>query len=411
MSHKLKIVLVNFLIALVLLFAVDQLLGILGFPSDVATKSGHRQNISKSLKSIEFDYQFSTNSLGLRYPEIPLDKPPGEMRILLLGDSFTEGVGVQASETFGNNLENHYSRELGSAVRFINAGLGGFGPIEFWRVFRDAGLRLDLDGLLIFIYANDLMDTNGSLSHEDLYTQHPRRQGVDKFAHTVFPRAYTVVSEARRILAREFRQHRGFVATVTAIAREKGINEDAIQHWRRSLPKELVEASDRKEFNRALLSMGLFNPQYWVEALQINTPRAERQFQAMAVILDEITSVARENGMAIGLVYIPAPLQYDPSRHENWNPWIIGGAEVREQWVRDDSEVQRRLADWAQSKSIPFLDLTSELRAEVSRGRQLNFKLDGHWNPEGHQVASKTIAEWIEKRGVLPKVVNGRLGD
>ncbi len=411
MTHKLRIVVLNVLVGLVLLFAADQLLGLLGFPSDVVAKSGHRANVSKTLKSIEFEYDFSTNTFGLRYPEIPLNKPPGETRILLLGDSFTEGVGVQASETFGNNLEDRYSTELGVPVRFVNAGLGGFGPVEFWRVFRAAGLKLHPDAVLICIYANDLMDTDESLSHEDLYNRRPTRQGVDKLAHSIFPRLYMIVSEARRIGARELRQHRGFVATVTAIARENGIDEDAIQRWKENLPRELVEASDRKEFNRALLSMGLFNPQYWVEALEINTPRAERKFQAMSLILDEITSVARESELAIGLVYIPAPLQYDRSRHDSWNPWIIGGAEVREEWVEVDSEIQKRLANWAQRNSIPFLDLTSELRAEVSRGRRLNFRLDGHWNPDGHLVAADAIAEWIDSHNVFPGLIGERLGD
>jgi hypothetical protein len=177
------------------------------------------------------------------------------------------------------------------------------------------------------------------------------------------------------------------------------------------LPGELVEASDQNEFNKSLLSVGLFNPHYWEESLDINTPRAEQKYQAMSLILDEITGVARENGMAIGLVYIPAPLQYDPSRHENWNPWIIGGVEVREQWLRDRSELQRRLAGRALAKNIPFLDLTSVLRGEAKRERHLNYKLDGHWNAEGHRVASKAIAAWIEKNDVFPVLLDERAGN
>jgi len=402
MPHIMKLVVVNGLAAVVLLIVLDQVLGFLGLPSEKPFRSGHRANVSKTFKNIEFEYEFTTNELGIRYPHIPLEKSPGEVRILMLGDSFTEGVGVQAKDTFGAALENHFGSKSGDEIRFINAGLAGRGPIDFWRVFADAGLKLHADGLLICIYANDLMDTAESLSREDLYRRHPERQGVDKIAHSLLPRIYILASEAYRIVVREIRQYKGFVANVTDIAREKGIDEDAIQHWQKALPGELVDASDRQEFNRMRLSMGLFNPQYWVESLEINTPRAERKYQAMNLVLDEITAVAREHGMAIGLVYIPTPLQYDQTRHASWNPWIIGGVEVREQWLSHDSEIQRRLADWAQAESIPFLDLTPALRAEASRGRELNFKLDGHWNAEGHQVASEAIAEWIEKEDVFP---------
>jgi hypothetical protein len=125
LPHHLKLVVVNVLIALVLLFAVDQLLGVLGFPSDIFSRSAHRENVRKMLKTIEFEYEFSTNDMGLRYPRISLEKPAGEVRILLLGDSFTEGVGVEADDTFGANLEKQYSARAGNKVRFVNAGLGG----------------------------------------------------------------------------------------------------------------------------------------------------------------------------------------------------------------------------------------------------------------------------------------------
>jgi lysophospholipase L1-like esterase len=60
---------------------------------------------------------------------------------------------------------------------------------------------------------------------------------------------------------------------------------------------------------------------------------------------------------------------------------------------------------------MPFLDLTPMLRAEVSRGKALNFKLDGHWNAEGHRVAGKAIAEWIEKSDVFPTLLDAQTGD
>ena len=148
--------------------------------------------------------------------------------------------------------------------------------------------------------------------------------------------------------------------------------------------------------------MGLFRPNYWEEAINITPPAAERKYQSMRLVLDEITSVAREHGMAIGLLYIPAPLQYDPSRHESWNPWIIGGVEFKSEWLSETAEIQRRLAGWAQKKDIPFLDLTPALRAEVEAGRKLNFKLDGHWNAEGHRVAGKAIRKWIDRYNVFP---------
>ena len=132
------------------------------------------------------------------------------------------------------------------------------------------------------------------------------------------------MSEVRRIVAREFRQSGGFVDTVTKLARDQGISEKSIESWSSGLPQELVEASDNNEFNKSLLSMGLFHPNYWSEAIDISSPRAESKYEAMKLVLDEISAVAREHDIAMGLVYIPAPLQYDPSRHASWKTcWRI----------------------------------------------------------------------------------------
>ena len=330
----------------------------------------------------------------------------GSTRILLLGDSFTEGVGVEAADSFGMQLQNHYGSKLGSEVQFINAGLGGEGPVRFWRVFRDVGLALGPDGLLLCLYANDLMDTPESLNREDLYRLAPERHGMDKLVHGLIPRVYMLMSEASRIVARELRRSGGFVAAVTGHAREQGISEEAIETWSKGLPQELVEASDNNEFNKSLLSMGLFHPHYWSEAINITTPKAERKFHAMKIVLDEIIAVAREHEIAIGLVYIPAPLQYDPSRHASWNPWVIGGVSFRQEWLTQESAIQTRLGQWAQGNSIPFLDLTTVLREEVERGGKLNFKLDGHWNADGHRVAGKAIEEWIDTYEVFPELVD-----
>lgn len=402
MKRTLKLIALNAVLVLVLLFVVDLLLGVFGLPADEVVRSAHRPNVSKTLKSIEFEYQFSTNELGIRYPQISGEKPTGSTRILLLGDSFTEGVGVEAADTFGALLQDHYSGASGNEVLFINGGLGGEGPTRFWRLFNDVGLALGPDGLLLCIYANDLMDTPEPLSREDLYRLVPERHGFDKLVHGLLPHVYMLMSEAGRIVARELRQSGGFVATVSGHARQQGISEDAIENWKTGLPQELVEASDNNEFNKSLLSMGLFHPDYWSEAINITSPRAERKYQAMTVVLDEISAVAREHAMAVGLVYIPAPLQYDPSRHASWNPWVIGGVQFRKEWLTEVAEIQQRLSAWAQRQSIPFLDLTPVLREEVQRGSELNYKLDGHWNARGHSVAGRAIVEWIDRYNVFP---------
>jgi hypothetical protein len=84
--------------------------------------------------------------------------------------------------------------------------------------------------------------------------------------------------------------------TVGLSADEESISEAAFKHWRQALPGDLVEASDEDGFNKSLLSVGLFNPAYWVESLEINSAIAEPEYQSFTTVLNEITAVARDQG-------------------------------------------------------------------------------------------------------------------
>lgn len=397
-----KALVINIIAVIAVLFAADWLLAAFGYPADVPYKTGHRPNLTKTYRNIEFEYRFVTNSLGLRYPELAMEKPPRTTRILMLGDSFTEGVGVDAHETFGMHLEEHFGEKYGKPVEFVNGGLGGEGPLRFWRVFHQVGLALDPDGVLICIYANDVMDTPDAVTREDLYRLAPEQQGTHALLHHLVPRVHNVMVEAGRKLARERKQSGGFVATVEGLARQHGIDDNRIAAWRTRLPADLVEASDRGEFNKSLLSMGLLNPDYWEEALNLTTASARRRFASVQLILDEIADVAEARGMAVGLVYVPSPMQYDLSRHAEWNPWVIGGVATRPGWVREVSELQTRLATWAHAREIPYLDLTPVLRESAAAGTVLNIRLDGHWNPRGHRVVARALTGWIEEENVFP---------
>ncbi len=76
-------------------------------------------------------YHLSTNSQGLRAPEIE-PKPVDTLRIIALGDSVTHGWGVEREESYPAQLER-ILRERGHRVEVINAGV----PANIVPVMRD----------------------------------------------------------------------------------------------------------------------------------------------------------------------------------------------------------------------------------------------------------------------------------
>jgi hypothetical protein len=97
-----------------------------------------------------YAYRYSNNSLGLRGPEIHAKTKP---RILVLGDSFTYGIGVNDEETFCSILQT-----LLPGNEIINAGNGGKGTDYALKFYRTKGKQLEPDVVILVFCGNDFSD-------------------------------------------------------------------------------------------------------------------------------------------------------------------------------------------------------------------------------------------------------------
>ena len=84
----------------------------------------HRPNTRARLMGVDV----AINSRGLRDREIPYERTPGTLRILMLGDSFTEGWGVPVEETWSRRIERLYAQR-GMRAEAINAGVGNYNTV------------------------------------------------------------------------------------------------------------------------------------------------------------------------------------------------------------------------------------------------------------------------------------------
>src|SRR5262245_14206914 len=82
-----------------------------------------------------------TNSRGLREEELPLAKPPGTCRVLVLGDSTALGFGVPVAARFSDQLELLLNRDhAGTRFEVINAGVPGYSLYNSWIYFQREGV-------------------------------------------------------------------------------------------------------------------------------------------------------------------------------------------------------------------------------------------------------------------------------
>lgn len=127
------------------------------------------------------------NELGFRDVEFPIQKPPGEFRVLAIGDSLTYGSGVLREDAWPEVLERRIATN-GRPTQVINCGFAaGNQPAHYARWLESDGLLLDPDLVVIGLSLNDLGNGNDvpMLCYQGVTTVGCPVALIDQFA-TVF---------------------------------------------------------------------------------------------------------------------------------------------------------------------------------------------------------------------------------
>lgn len=106
----------------------------------------------------EYRINIQTNSKGIRTDEeIPYEKTNGIKRIVLLGDSFGIGYGVNLEETFSEQMKK-FLGEAGIKCEVVNLSVSGHGTAEQLITLREEGLQYQPDLVLLAWQGSDLAD-------------------------------------------------------------------------------------------------------------------------------------------------------------------------------------------------------------------------------------------------------------
>ncbi|MGE3175035.1 MAG: SGNH/GDSL hydrolase family protein [Planctomycetota bacterium] len=136
-------------------------------PTDADTNLAHTIRLSphprivyELIPNLEFRYfgaRCRTNSHGFRSPEIPVQKPPGAFRVVVLGDSVAFGHGVEQDEVFAHQLGLLLrERHPGRAIDVINTGVSGYNTAMEVETLVQKGLAFGPDLVVYHFVGNDL---------------------------------------------------------------------------------------------------------------------------------------------------------------------------------------------------------------------------------------------------------------
>ncbi len=115
-------------------------------------------------------YHCSTNSQGLRGPDLPPAPPPGVTRVACVGDSITFGHGVEDDETYPAVLQQLLRRD-GGAFDVLNAGVQGYDAPRCYTLMQERVLPMHPDVVAICVGVCDMTNAprgDPATAHFDL---------------------------------------------------------------------------------------------------------------------------------------------------------------------------------------------------------------------------------------------------
>jgi len=322
---------------------------LIGFELEPGFRGRHRKK--------EFDVAVSINSLHHRQAEFEVAKGDWT-RVLVLGDSFTFGWGVEEEESYSRLLEGQLDGASPRKIEVINAGFtAGTYPDAYYLYLRERGLRLDPDLVLVGLYIGNDINDPGS-------------------------RVWPEVDENGLPL----RVRSGSTETVDGhrVRREKSFRYRIPVLKNSHVAQLLYEGGKRihrsfRPLRQQLKKIRLYETDYEGKTLE--------NFERVKKLMIAMSELSRAHGAGFAVVMLPTREQVDPAPYES-----LEGL--------DFDKPQRIFSEFFAEHEIAYLDLLPAMRAATD-GNTFYYIDDSHWNARGHAFAAQAIAEFLGREGLL----------
>ncbi len=324
------------------------------------------------------------NSLGFRFPDVPVSKPAGEKRLLVLGDSLSVGTSFPYDLTFPGLLER-WLLGSGSSWNVINLSVGDWGNAQQLLALREIGLAYQPDAVVLQLFpfndlCNDALRMADTCSLRDYLRPYlvPGPGGLD-------------LTYQDPLLARlsRFSLLFGFVqnSRVWGLRRRQGL--------------ELGDRVTYAEYFRAHSErLGLPFGGGALASLQpeASQPPAVREGWAqMRAILREIRTLLDQHGLPLIAVVIPYSHTFSPY-WENFEQTYPG---------LDPDQATRQVERFLEEMEVPTVAVRSRIHQGIWETADcFLMPRDSHLNAFGHSAVAAWLMDEMERLGTIPASPN-----
>ncbi|MDJ0785182.1 MAG: hypothetical protein QNK05_00150 [Myxococcota bacterium] len=309
----------------------------------------------------DFSVRIENNDHGLRDDDYSFERVPGKRRLLLLGDSFGWGFGVEFEENMIEILdERHPDWEM------INASVAGYGTDQQLLYYRETGHRYQPDVVLLLFHPNDIEDNNDDYRYR-YYKPHFELGPEGELVLTKVP----VRELTRRQTIERFLHQRTFVLIrIWELFEDvEGALRDALRGGAANAAALDGEPSSDRSGELVLVPPELPPPPP-AEELPKGREGRDVDLRRTRALVSLLAEEVRDDGAEFAVITIPG-------------------------WP----DPERALSDVLEQQGIPYLSLAPSFRG-VPR-EESKFEHDPHWNAGGHAIAAEAVDDFLEERGLL----------
>jgi len=353
-------------------------LRVLGFEDELARRNtvydARYGTVRRDSWIFRFEIPRGATEVDLRGRRVPVRKERGEVRVLFIGDSGTEGVLLPLEDTYPLVFERMLDQERPDhRVRAINAGVFGMTTIDEMHFLSSKLLPLHPDVVVVGLFmANDI---NFNLGHAER-------------ERSTAPRT----SWARSIVQHSALAHFAYVQAIAFNARTRWIEPDDLGE--RSVVAREVGLVDRYGFHMLSYPMGEV-----ATYMKAPSPLVEHAFDVLEDVLVKLDEMGKRHGFVARVLLVPAPsavagrllLLHYP---DIWGDLRRAGIRVRPSQIDTHAPTERVLAICAR-RHLVCIDPTERMRA-VGVG-EVFFPTDEHPTRRGHALLARELVESYER--------------
>lgn len=327
----------------------------------------------------EYNQLIRFNNFGLNAPDYTLAKPDGVFRIVIVGDSFSQGVQVAQEQGFPWLLQQAL-KESGKNVEIINLSMDAYGTDRELLMYALVGWQFQPDLVLLSVYpANDVQD-----NQIDLETR--------RYGYRLERPFFTLDGEALAL-------HNSPTFDSAAYA------DSAPYAWlTASQAAQLPAPPNNLPARPAVVSADPYTLEYPVE-LGLYLPEDTQWGNAWALtekLFVQFRDLVTAQDIPFAAVIIPDRRAVHTS---DWEATLAQFATIRPEILEADPLAPGlRVENFLIQSDVPVFNLTPVLRLWAGKNpdARLYYQGDGHFNPEGHAQVAQEIATWLRNSGLVP---------